>query len=147
MSRLCQSWNFDETIFKGMKHSYELNPKKNLSRGPSSSVIERKTRFQIWFIIITQRTWHPRSIGKLPRLLPNFWYHPNGLPALLWIIFFSHSEELTPTGFRHKSPLAFPWVSGGDFWATWWAFLLGEGISTFLLFQYVISIGWFSSIS
>ena len=35
MSRLCQSWNFDETIFKGMKQNYEvskqLNPKKNLS--------------------------------------------------------------------------------------------------------------------
>lgn len=32
MSRLCQSWNFDETIFKGMKQNYEvskqLNPKK-----------------------------------------------------------------------------------------------------------------------
>ena len=143
MSRLCQSWNFDETIFKGMKHSYELNPKKPFKR-PLVICDREKNSFSNMIYHHHPAHVTPSINWKIATSATEFLISSKWSPSFALNYFFSHSEELTPTGFRHKSPLAFPWISGGDFWASLGAFLLGEGISTFL-FQYVISIGWFES--
>ena len=114
MSRLCQSWNFDETIFKGMKHSYELNPKKPFKR-PLVICDREKNSFSNMIYHHHPAHVTPSINWKIATSATEFLISSKWSPSFALNYFFSHSEELTPTGFRHKSPLAFPWISGGIF--------------------------------
>ena len=126
MSRLCQSWNFDETIFKG-----ENSPQKNLS-SPSSSVIMGKNSFSN-MIYHHHRTHVTLSINwKIATTfkLPNSWGYTVYPTSQKWSscsdfqrFFFTFFGITQKTGFlTFKSPMNF---LSGFFVLDFFSFIMG----------------------
>ena len=114
MSRLCQSWNFDETIFKGMKHSYELNPKKPFKR-PLVICDREKNSFSNMIYHHHPAHVTPSINGKIATSATEFLISSKWSPSFALNYFFHILRNQPQQVFGIKVPLPSPEFLGGIF--------------------------------